>query len=196
MLTGQWSPILYFFTGETNTDDRLTEDFRSHLLDHAREGVKLLHVSVRDNLCRYFTPLVTFCILHLCDTVAHWSLDKAEKVSAVLLCCEILDRNRRGFKLCGPLMQMFRAVIDQYSGIDVADELERRYGIRDQHTVEEILDASTRLSYTIPVGQITRWLDPKFHGQWAEEWIEHMGTVKRRRQSNASHPMRLEDVMN
>ena len=173
----------------------MIEEFRSHLLEHARGGIKLLQLSLVGNTCRYFVPFITFCTIHLCDAVAHWSLNQAEKVAAVRLGCEILERNRAGFQICGPLLQLFRTTIDQYSGIDISNELDGRYGVRDQHTMDEILDASTRLTYTMPVAQISKWLDPNFQSQWPHEWVRQMGNIRRRR-SSAARPMRLEDVMN
>ena len=193
-LIGQWSPLLYFLTGES-TESSLIEEFRNNLLEYAREGVKLLELSLQEDTCRYFIPLVTFCGLHLCDALAHWSLDREEKLVAVRLGCDLLSRNRPGFQICGPLLQMFRTTIDQYAGIDISEELDSNYGPRDQFTIDEILDASTRLSYTMPVAQIARWLDPEFHMQWADEWIKQMGKSRRRR-SPANRSMRVEDVMN
>ena len=193
-LIGQWSPLLYFLTGES-TESSLIEEFRNNLLEYARDGVRLLELSLQEDTCRYFIPLVTFCGLHLCDALAHWSLDREEKLAAVRLGCELLSHNRPGFQICGPLLQMFRTTISEYAGIDISDELDSKYGPRDQFTIDEILDASTRLSYTMPVAQIARWLDPEFQLQWADEWIKHMGKIRRRR-SSPNRSMRVEDVMN
>ena len=200
-MAGQWSPVLHALDRDLPAGNPLVEEFRERLLENAREGIKLPETSLKPRLdlpkpvCRYFTPLATFCSLHICDAVARWSLDDTQRNGAALLCCKILNYNRVGFKICGPLMQMFRTTIDDYGMDDIADELEELYGTRNQHSVDEILDACTRLSYTIPVGQITRWLDPSFQAQWTDEWKREMGGSQRH-QSTASHTVRLEDIMN
>ena len=200
-MIGQWSPVLYALAEDETDEKPMMEEFRSQLLKNAGEGVRLLQLSLQTSrqgeqpVCRYFTPLVTFCSLHICDAIAHWSCNEQEQIAAVFLCCEILDRNRAGFKLCGPLMQMFRTAVAEYSGFDISDELDQRYGGRDQYSMDEILDASTRLTYTIPVAQLTRWLDPEFETQWPGEWAKQMGNA-RRRPSAVGHSMRLGDVLN
>ena len=201
----------FFLPLLTPFDDRaLVEEFRSHVLANAREGRAILRKSLDTGLCRYYTPPLVFCTMHLCDAIARCSVDQNERIDAAILCLEVLGKNRYGFKISGPLQHMFRVQLNEY-GVELPAEIEDRFGPRDQFSIEEILDASTRLSYTQPSGQLVRWIDPNFPTEWKREWQEQMGVLRVQQMSDGSdyesehtehmrtmsaHSMRLDDVLN
>ena len=204
-LTELFSPLLGCF------DDRaLNEEFRSLILANAREGRAIIRKSLDMGICRFHTPPMIFCVVHVCDAIARCSVDHSERVDAAVLCLEALESNRLGFKISGPLLQMFHIQLDEY-GVELPAETEDRYGRREQFSMEEVLDACTRLSYIQPSGQLVRWIDPSFQHDWRDEWQRHTsafhdqqmsdgwdfadGHVEHRR-TMSRHSMRLDEVLN
>lgn len=171
------------------------EELRSHVLEHARHGVRLLEASLRTGLCRYYTPVTTFCVLHLCDAVARYSPDPRERSKTALLCLEILEQNRASCKICGPLQQMFRRVMSEYD-IELPADVDERYGPLDQFSMDEILDAGGRLSYRQPTKQINRWIHPNFWTEWGQEWDKQMSQETTVDGPVPERSMKLADVLN
>ena len=146
-------------------------------------------------LCRYYTPVTTFCVLHVCDAVACCSPDPRERSETALLCLEILEQNRAGGKICGPLQQMFRYAMEEY-GIELSADVDERYGPPNQFNLDEILDAGTRLSYQLPTKQIIRWIHPDFWTEWGPEWDRQMNQETLADGSILKRSMRVTDVLN
>ena len=209
-LTEFFLPILSHFD-----DYDLNKEFRSLILENAREGRAILRKSFDMGLSRFYTPPLTFCAVHICDVIAQCSVDQSERIETAILCLEVLGKNRYGFKISDPLQQMFRVQLEEY-GVELPAEIEDRFGPRDQFSVDEILDASTRLSYAQPSSQLVRWLDPNFPSDWRREWHKQMDGASDQQMSDglsdgtedyesdhtehtqtmSGHSMRLDDILN
>ena len=192
-----WLPLLSFLTDEFEDHNQvLFEECRSQLLGNAQQGMRLLRHSFSKKWHHYFTPPITLCSVHLCDVLAHWSFRREEKFEAVRLCCQMLDEGRLHSRFCGPLLQVFRIAVNQYANIiEISDELQHLYGNLNQYNISEVLNACTRPSYKMPVGQIVDRMHENFTSQWAEQWVEQMKTPRAQKRTSGN-PMAVDVVMN
>jgi hypothetical protein len=145
------------------------EFFRQHILSNATQGLKLYHQLDLSGASRYQPPLLAFCLLHLADAVLRFGSKDQSSLDVALFSIRILETNRQGFPICGPLLQMFR---DTVRGLEfqIPEEVESQLGPADQFDVDGILDAATRLSYQQPLHQIQQWIDDAFGEEWDNEW--------------------------
>jgi hypothetical protein len=193
MMSGLWSPLLYYSYSQNNEEMFTTCQYYG--LESARNGLKLIQETLRDDSCQFFTPQALFCVLHICDFMVRWSPDIEERNWAVTTCMETVSRSHANYKLRGPLLQLFRAEIDPLVPAHLSMELDNRYGPRDQYSLDDILDATTRLTYVMPTSQVVKWLDPQFQSQWLEEW-DALSRSGAQQTPAVGRSMRVEDVIN
>jgi hypothetical protein len=173
------------------------EFFRQHILSNATRGLKMYDQLDLSGASRHQPPLLAFCLLHLADAVLRCGPNDQSSLDAVLFSIRVLEANRQGFPICGPLLQMFRDTV-RGLGIQIPEEVESQLGPPDQFDVDGILDAATRLSYRQPVHQIQQWIDDAFGEEWDDEWQKR----SRERggegpQSGARrHSMQIRNVLN
>lgn len=169
------------------------ELFNEYALDSARQGAQILHQLMQMGLCRYMMPLSSFYVLHICDAIARCSPDPTEQSDMALLCLHILEQNRQSFKLNGPLQQLFRIAMEEYH-VELPIDMDERFGPIDQYSIDEVLDAATRLSYAQPTRQITRWIHEDFASEWQE--FDKQMPQGQARSSSTLKKMRLDEVLN
>ena len=147
---------------------------RGYILQSARHGLDLLRRSVDGHLRYGYLPMTMQSIIHLGDTVARLSSDSNEKVAAIKLCAYALQQNRKCFQLAGPLLQLLRDNLRQIDPglIQYVDEV---FGKENQYTMDEILEACTRLTYRQPMKQITRFISPAFEHEWQAALMTQTG---------------------
>lgn len=152
----------YFSSADSN-------ELRRMATYHARCGLELLEHSRRLYTTRYQTPLLSFCILHLGDFLIRHSPADPPATDVVVFCLEMLSKTSAGFAICGPLSALFRGTAKE-CGIPLPKDLDDRVGEPREYTIDDILDACTRLTYVQPIEQILRHMDRSVVDDWATEW--------------------------
>ena len=154
---------------------------------HARSGVELLAHARRLYSARFFMPLLSFCLVHVCDSLVRFSPQDPPASDTVEFCLEVLQQTRAGFALCGPLQSLFCQTAEG-CGVEFSDEMKATMGSFDHYGMDNILDACTRLSYTQPIDQILLRIDPEIAKDWPGEWQRQVvaGTGQARRGSSSS----------
>lgn len=144
-------------------------ELRRIVVFHARSGVEPLGHAQRLYSARYFLPLVSFCLVHLCDALLSYSTQEPPAAETMAFCLQALQQNRAGFALCGPLQSLFIQRAKEY-GVRTPKHLDKLVDTIDDYAVDDILDACTRLSYVEPFDQIMRYIDPAIAQEWNKEW--------------------------
>ncbi|MCJ1437836.1 hypothetical protein MMC27_007223 [Xylographa pallens] len=168
---------------------------RNTLTNHARNGLNLIAHGNRLYSSRYGMPITAFCLLHMGDALIQYSMDESLAPNVVTFCLDILQQNRAGFPLCGPLQQLFRQNAKD-RGIEPEQDIKTMVGPDDRYGVDNILDACTRLEYSQPVDQIKRYIDRNIGGNWTEEWNKQMDQQRPRRPSTADRSMQITSLLN
>lgn len=123
---------------------------------------------------RYQHALQSYALLHISDALIRYDQSATESLTDVAqFTLEFLKEaanGRCGFTACGPLQQSFlRAATECRIPFPAnVDDLTSFYP--QNQSSEAIINATTRLSYTQPVGQAVRCFDSSFADDFAEEW--------------------------
>ena len=158
-------PLLYSnYFNEADSDE-----LRRMIVYHARCGLETLEHSRRLYTTRYQMPLLSFCVLHLGDIVVRQSPEDPPASEVVVFCLEMLSRTQAGFAVCGPLSYLFRRTAAEQK-IPLPSDMDERFGLQDQYSLDDILDACTRLAYAIPLDQTFRHIDRSIASEWSAEW--------------------------
>lgn len=162
------SPLLhtpYFATADQ-------ESLRALVVFHAQSGMEMLGHCRRLYSSRYLSPLVTMCTLHISDAVIRHSLQPQNSKFArdtISFCFESLQESGAGFRICGPLQELFRRTVVG-SSLSLPDNLEDLMEPPQNFGVDEILGACTRLEYTQPLSQVLNHIDPSIGSDWLHYW--------------------------
>ena len=167
------------------------------LVYHARCGLEILEHSRRLYTPRYQTPLLSFCVLHLGDALIRRSPQSPPASEVVVFCLEMLAKTSVGFAIRGPLSSLLRETANE-CGIPLPNDLDDRVGEPVDYSIDNILDACTRLTYTQPTEQILRHLDSAIAIDWAAEWQKQVveNPSGRHRLSASGHHMAIESLLN
>ena len=114
-------------------------------------------------------PLLSFCVVHVCDSLVRFSPQEPPASDTVEFCLEVLQQTSAGFALCGPLQSLFCRTAEE-CGVQFSDEMRAFIGSFDHYVMDDILDACTRLSYTQPLDQILFRIDSEIANEWPGEW--------------------------
>lgn len=139
------------------------------VLFHARTGVDILQHAHRLYSSRYQLPLVTFCSLHISDTLIRHAPDDPPAVQTVQFCLETMQQTRNGFGICGPLQQLFLQTAMKCN-VNIPVDIDKLMEPRQHFGLDDILDACTRLDYTQPIGQVLHHIDPGVAQDWPYQW--------------------------
>lgn len=164
---------------------------------HARSGIEILEHSRRLYSSRYQMPLMSFCTLHLGDALVRHSPKEPPAPQVVHFCLGIMQQTRTGFAICGPLQELFRRTAVE-CGVDLPDSIDSIMGPVAHYTVDDILDACTRLSYTQPFDQILRHIYECIAEDWQSEWrriIIAPGGAPRRQSSSGKY-LQINSLLN
>ena len=135
---------------------------------HAQSGMNILNHARGLYSSRYHMPLLTFCTLHLSDALVRHSPMQPPAPLVVDVCLRTIQETRVGFSICGPLQELFRRTATE-CGVALPDYIQNLMG-PSNYTVDQILDACTRLSYTLPLDQALRHILPTVAHDWPDEW--------------------------
>ena len=173
------------------------DELRRMMTYHARCGLDILEHSRRLYTTRYQTPLLSFCILHLGDTLIRHSPQNPPASEVAVFCLEMLAKTSAGFAICGPLSALFRQTATE-CGVPLPDDLDDRVGSSVEYSLDNILDACTRLTYIQPTEQILHHVDSSIAIDWAQEWQQQVveSPARRRRLSAGGHYMAIGSLLN
>ena len=192
-LVQHFSPLLHcgFFT-----DSDLAE-LRQIVVFHARSGVEPLEHSRRLYSSRFSLPLMSFCLIHLCDALVRYSPHVPPASQTARFCLDVLHQTRLGFTLCGPLQLLFHQTA-QECGVQLPPEMSDTVDSFSHYIVDDILDACTRLSYTQPLDQILHHIDPDIAQDWSGEWEKQIKSRKGkvRRESSSGRYLQVANILN
>ncbi|KAI9875682.1 MAG: hypothetical protein M1830_008121 [Pleopsidium flavum] len=177
-----------------------TRDSIKHILiSHARSGLEVLEHSRRLYSCRFQLPFMAFCALHLGDVLIRYSPSEPYAPEVVLFCLEVLQENRPGFAICGPLQELLRRTAVECR-IQLPENLRELMKPSQHYGIDDILDACTRISYMQPTEQIVRYLDPSIAENWGDDWQEIIGplqsTTPRHFGSDSGRVMHINSLLN
>ena len=187
-----FSPLLHgnFFIN----DDRA--ELCRILVFHARSGLEPLSHAKRLYSARFSLPLMSFCLIHLCDALITYSPTEPAAADTVMFCLQTLQQTRAGFALCGPLQLLFSQTATK-CGVQNSQDLEMLTASFNHYNVDDILDACTRLSYREPLDHIIRCIDPNIAGEWNAEWeAQIICRQVDRTQSSDGRYLQIDNILN
>lgn len=114
-------------------------------------------------------PLLSFCLIHLCDTLIRLSPNEPPAPEVVKFCLTVLEQTRAGFALCGPLQSLFLRTVEE-CGVLPPPEVGNIIDSFNHFSLDDILDACNRLTYTQPLDQILPHLDSAIASDFNHEW--------------------------
>ena len=165
---------------------------------HARSGVEFLVHARRLYSARFSMPLLSFCLIHVCDCLVRFSPQEPPAPDTAKFCLEVLQQNSAGFALCGPLQSLFCRTVEE-CGVQCSDEMRVVMGSFDHYGMDDILDACTRLSYTQPIDQILLHIDANLARDWPGEWQRQVVAAfgqSRRDSSSSGRYMQIGNLLN
>jgi len=165
-------PLLHVESFPTSTRHEL----KRILLASAKAGLKILEQSERLYSCRYQLPLMAFCTLHMSDVLIRYSPSEPHAPEVVEFCLRTLQANRPGFAICGPLQDLFRKGAVECK-VQLPSNIRELMKPSRHYSVDDILDACARISYTQPTEQIVRYIDEGIAENWEEKWRTFIGQV-------------------
>ena len=172
-------------------------EFRRMIVYHARLGLEALEHSRRLYSTRYQMPLLSFCILHLGDIVVRQLPEDLPASEVVVFCLEMLARTKAGFAVCGPLSFLFRQSAARHE-IPIPPDVGPKVSYQDAYDMDDILDACTRLAYSMPLDQALRHIDRSITSEWAGEWDRQVVKPGKRvdRSSTSERYMQIGALLN
>lgn len=165
---------------------------------HARSSVELLVHARRLYTARFFMPLVSFCLIRVCDSLVRFSPQDPPASDTVDFCLEMLQQTSTGFALCGPLQSLFCQTAEE-CGVNFSDETRAAMASLRHYAMDDILDACTRLSYTQPIDQVLLRIDPEIAKDWPGEWQRQVVAAvgqARRGSSSSGRYMQIGNLLN
>ncbi|KAI9840366.1 MAG: hypothetical protein M1837_001667 [Sclerophora amabilis] len=157
-------------------------------LHSARIGIQLLERYHRLYTCRFQPRLQVLCLVHLCDCLVRLGTS-SQAEDAAWFCMKSLTESRAGHAVCGPLQELFRNTVIQ-NGIHLPESSDHPVPMATSFTLDQILDACTRLTYAQPIEQIQRRLSPTLTEDWNQESVILNGNLDRER------PMGISSILN
>lgn len=188
-----FSPLLHcgFFTGNDQ------EELRHIIVFHARSGFEIFEHSRRLYSSRFAMPLLSFCLINLCDALVRLSPNAPQAPEVVSFCLEILQQTRAGFPLCKPLQWLFLQTVEE-CGVHPPPELSDIIDSFSHVVLDDVLDACTRLAYTQPLDQILPHLDPAIAGDFNREWDKQVVNRPKphRKESSSGRYLQIGNLLN
>jgi len=174
------------------------DELRRMTVYHARCGLELLEHSRRLYTTRYQTPLLSFCILHLGDALLRYSPNEPPASDVAVFCMEMLSKTSAGFAVCGPISALFRQTAVELN-VELPPAADGEIGEPIEYSMDEILDACTRLTYRQPTEQINRLMDSSIAKNWVAEWEEQVvqpNQKRSRRESSSGRYLQIGSLLN
>ena len=139
------------------------------VVKHAQQSIEILEHARRLYSARYLMPLLSFCIIHVGDTLIRYSPKEPPASDVVEFCLGMLQQAGVGFPLCGPLQELFFRTTSE-CGVALPANSEQVTSQLGSYGVDDILDACTRLDYKQPVDQSVRHVADNIAEEWPSKW--------------------------
>lgn len=172
------------------------------VVKHAQSGIEIMEHARRLYSARFLMPLLSFCIIHLGDTLIRYSPKDPPAPDVVEFCLGLLQQSNVGFSINGPLQELFRRTAAECS-VELPDNVEQLTGQLGNYGMDDILDACTRLDYKQPVDQSIRHIDDNVAEDWPSKWDQIVNSPDRpvsppstRKISPSEKHMRIESLLN
>lgn len=159
--------------------------------------MEILEQSNRLYSSRYQLPLIAFCTLHLCDAFVRYSHDEPVASAVARFCLQAMQQNRAGFELCGPLQELFRRTAVELK-VELPHDVQELMEPQLYFGINHVLDACTRLSYTPPIEQALRHIDPSVPQEWQFQWRNQIDSHagRGRKQSQNERYLQIHSLLN
>ena len=114
----------------------------------------------------------------------------------------VLGQSRVGFKLCGPLQSLLLDIARTRNIPFPSDTIDTEDIKSIEHFgVDDILDATTRMTFSQPMDQIGRYIDPSIGQQWNDAWqrlimTRHSETPSSSVVPTSGHSMEINSLLN
>ncbi|KAI4195291.1 MAG: hypothetical protein LQ350_007272 [Teloschistes chrysophthalmus] len=180
------------------------EDFLTGLvIRHAKEAIGILQQSRRLYSTRHILPLISFCVIHVGDTLIRYTPHDPPGTQVVEFCLATLQEASAGFPICGPLQELFKRTADECR-VQLPSNIDEITGNLGNYGMDDILDACTRLDYKQPIDQTVRHVDDKVEEEWAGKWQQIVENPARpppptapwRRGVPSKNQMRIDTMLN
>ena len=168
----------------------MLRDFQDLLLESSRNAFKHIDDRLTNSPENDILPQNLIYIVNVCDSIARWTSNKEERSYALHCCMKLLGRNTCSPKLCRVLMKLLLAEAIKFVEEELIMELQASFEVSGACSVEEALDAMTRLTYISPFLAMVNWLTPNFTSQWSDLVSHQAGATSARR------TMRIRDICN
>ncbi|KAK8167714.1 hypothetical protein BKA80DRAFT_340732 [Phyllosticta citrichinensis] len=154
----------------------------------AVEGIKLLEQYRHLYTVRYQSPLLAFCVVHICVAVLQGRKSTPEdSYLTIRFGLEAMEEALPGFEYAGPLGLLFcRAVVEL--DLTAPDALKTLMSNLPEYGPEELLDACERVTCTQPRSTLVGRIDKSFGDEFVQLWRQTVGGLdgKNRRQQGSA----------
>ncbi|KAF2091466.1 hypothetical protein K490DRAFT_60906 [Saccharata proteae CBS 121410] len=161
-----FQPLLQYKALPWNTREHLYNVTTRSALD----GLKILerYRSLFTN--RYMSPMMAFCIVHICDIIIRsgHTLNEHQQ-RAMTFALESTHDALSAFKFVGPLQYVFCQTLEE-EGLVLPDNVRELMGGRISYSLEEMLDSCERVTYRQPVDMLLERLDISLGEDFGQEW--------------------------
>ena len=165
------------------------------VIENAQMGLRLLELSRDLYSSRFSMPLTTFCTIHLCDALMRYSPQQPPAGQVVSFCLNLIQQPSPGFGIRGPAQELIcRTAIEL--GLDLPEDVRSHVGTPAKYSIDDILDACTRLSYRPPLAQTTRQMDPAIAKTWSAEWEKRVHEPDSPTVTSGGRDMRINSLLN
>ncbi|KAI4137433.1 MAG: hypothetical protein LQ341_005140 [Variospora aurantia] len=172
------------------------------MIKHAQDGIIVLEHLHQLYSGRFLMPLISFCTIHLGDTLIRYSPDEPPASNVVEFCLGLLQASSIGFPINGPLQELFRRTAVE-CGAALPPNVKQFNEQLGNYGMDDILDACTRLDYKQPVDQSVRHIDENIADEWASKWEQIVDSPDRpespqstRKVSPSEKHLRIESLLN
>ena len=169
--------------------DAQLNDIRNTIVSHAKRGLAHFQRATRLYTARFHLPLLSFCCVHLADAILVYEPETGPEVLEFVI--PMLQQTRTGFALCGPLQELLRQRAESHN-IQIPKGMWPLLGSLSHFSMDEILDACTRLVYTQPLEQILPHLAPTI----SKDWPDPRSSDRERPASSGDGRMQIDALLN
>lgn len=172
------------------------------IIKHARAAAETIDSTRQLYSTRYLMPLIPFCVVHIGDALIRYSPQDPPGTQVVEFVLSVLQEASPGFSICGPLQELFRRTAVECN-VELPENVEEMTGNLGNYSIDDILDACTRLDYKQPTDQAVRHMDENIAKEWESCWQQIVENPERpealpamRERRDTGKQMHIETLLN
>ncbi|KAK7522488.1 hypothetical protein IWZ03DRAFT_120028 [Phyllosticta citriasiana] len=172
--------------------DELPMATRDHIKSIAEqssvEGIKLLERYRHLYTLRYSSPLLAFCVVHICVAFLQGRKSAPEDAyPTIRFGLEAMEEALAGFEYAGPLELLFCKTVAELD-LAATEALKALISSLPEYGPEELLDACERVTCTQPRSTLVGRIDKSFGDEFVRLWKPTVGGMdgKNRRQQGST----------